>query len=376
MKIALVVHDALRGVGHGRYVVELANALSLADEVTVVANRFDPELAEAVKREKISAIRWNALSSIFTFYANSSRRLRQLQFDLVHAQGLTCAHAEVITAHICNAARSNRSGHRLPLRNRLFPKLVVPAEKSFYQKNKNAAIIAISKVVAEELKTHYSVQTSRVIYHGVDSTRFHPPTLHERSAARLAFNLPTSGPVWLFMGEAIKGLDETFALLATFPTARLLVVTRSDARFYRSHAKSLGIADRVFWAGPLSNPERAFHAADLFIYPSSYDAFGMVVSEAMASGLPTLVGAGIGAAEWIKNRINGFVLPIESSEKWHLVLQELHEKTEFAAEIGAAARMTAMEHSWAKCVEQTKAIYEAVSEINGKAQGSGKFPKQ
>ncbi len=54
-----------------------------------------------------------------------------------------------------------------------------------------------------------------------------------------------------------------------------------------------------------------YKAADVFLLPTQYDAFGMVITEAMASGLPVIVPKDAGAAELIHNAIDGLLI-----ERW------------------------------------------------------------
>lgn len=101
-----------------------------------------------------------------------------------------------------------------------------------------------------------------------------------------------------------------------------------------------------------------YRKADVFVYPSVYDTFAMVVAEAMASGLPVVVGSGVGAAEWIQDGQNGFVCdpsslaPVMSKLKSLplAAMQRLREK----------ARETALNHSWDECARQTMAVYQRV----------------
>src|SRR5690606_9191469 len=65
----------------------------------------------------------------------------------------------------------------------------------------------------------------------------------------------------------------------------------------RADAARRGLADRISWAGPLLGQEldRTWSATDLLVHPSRSETFGLVVSEAHARGIPTIVGAGTGA---------------------------------------------------------------------------------
>ena len=62
----------------------------------------------------------------------------------------------------------------------------------------------------------------------------------------------------------------------------VLLVSRSDPSHILSRAAELGCANRVIASGLTREVERAYAAADVFVLPTPYDAFGMVITEAMA----------------------------------------------------------------------------------------------
>ncbi len=59
------------------------------------------------------------------------------------------------------------------------------------------------------------------------------------------------------------------------------------------------LTDRTVWAGPLlgADLDAAYAAADLLVHPARAETYGMVVTEALARGIPVIVGAGTGAVE-------------------------------------------------------------------------------
>ena len=74
---------------------------------------------------------------------------------------------------------------------------------------------------------------------------------------------------------------------------------------YRELAASLGVADRVRFLGLQPEPARFYAASDLFVLPTRFDAFGMVVLEAMATGIPAVVTAAAGAVQVIEHGVTG-----------------------------------------------------------------------
>jgi hypothetical protein len=87
----------------------------------------------------------------------------------------------------------------------------------------------------QEIRNEYGwSKPATVIYHGTDLTQFRPARNEaERLELRARFKVPADRWIWLFMGEAVKGLREVIDQLPAFPNAHLLVVSRSDLGPYR-----------------------------------------------------------------------------------------------------------------------------------------------
>lgn len=346
MKIALVVHDFLGGVGHGRYAIELARNFSRDHDLHVLANRFEDGLDFRYHRHFVHAWRGSALSAALTFPGAAQKIIDRERFDVVHAQGFACQRANVITAHVCNAARYKRDPAH-GWRKRLFPFFVIPRERAFYKRAKDSQVIALSRVAQRELASEYQVQGATVIYHGIDTEKF-------KSAG------PKAGlSRWLFVGEAVKGLGTVIEALKYFPEAHLQVVTRSPPAGWKDLAARKGFSSRISFLGAMENVAPAYQAADLFIYPSPYDTFGMVVAEAMSSGLPVIASREIGAAEWIEEGVNGFLCDPANVNSILEQIRTIHTlPPDRLNGICAAARATAKRHTWNDCARSSFEVYQ------------------
>lgn len=113
--------------------------------------------------------------------------------------------------------------------------------------------------------------------------------------------------ILLFLSRVhpVKGCDlliEGFAAVARLDTSLHLVVAGPDQVGLQAslvdRARSLGVSDRVTWAGPVSGDLKwgALHSAELLVLPSHAENFGMVVVEALACGVPALVSDKVGIA--------------------------------------------------------------------------------
>ena len=88
----------------------------------------------------------------------------------------------------------------------------------------------------------------------------------------------------------------------------LLVAGKPDPAKYRQLAKSLGVADRVLFAGQVSDPVAFYQAADFFVLPTRFDPCSLVVLEALAMGLPVISTTKNGACEIMRDGQHGRVL--------------------------------------------------------------------
>jgi UDP-glucose:(heptosyl)LPS alpha-1,3-glucosyltransferase len=185
--------------------------------------------------------------------------------------------------------------------------------------------VVLSHQGRRQIQRFYPVPDERfvVIPPGLDTSRFPSAGRSARRAeARSRLGVEAEAPVLLHVGSGfrIKALDVTIRCLAKLPPpadrAVLLVAGKGNPRPYKDLARELDVAGRVQFLGPVSDPAGLYDAADLFVLPTLFDTFGVVVLEAMACGLPVVVGSGAGAAELVEERDCGRVVssPVSPEE--------------------------------------------------------------
>lgn len=224
------------------------------------------------------------------------------------------------------------------------------------------AVISISGRIQAELKDCYGLAGARtpLLYYGVEHGRFKPLSPAAKRQARAALELEGFWAVFCGWNWRRKGLDVLLAALRDAPKVKLLVVGEDpeEGAAFRQLARDLGLAERVRFVGRQAHPERYFQAADAFAFPTRYEPFGMVVSEAMACGLPVLVPGGIGAAEVLPENGKGQALATDAEpEAWAWALNALQARPAYAKALGAKNLKAVRKLTWAEHGRQLERLY-------------------
>ncbi len=363
MRIAFVVHDYHRAGGHSRYVAELATRFAKEHEVHVFANRIERDAQSPIHFHHVPAWRKNAFTTVLSFILPVTFQIGR-GFDIIHSQGFCGLRGNVFTGHICNRAwhlSLDKLEGGASLRETIFNAMGTSFEYALYHSARRSEIIAISERVAKDLVRFYHCRAPmHVIHHGVDLELFSPSQRALwRSAVRAELGLDPNEMVFLYVGDLRKGARRSIQALAQLQNGRALFVSRSDAASYRQAANEAGVGARVLFAGPTDRVERFYAAADALLHPTPYDSFGMVVSEAMASGLPVIVSREAGASELIEHGRNGLLLEdVTDAGELARHMQSLAENRTWAAELGAAARKTVEPMTWDAVAEKTLQVYK------------------
>ena len=171
-------------------------------------------------------------------------------------------------------------------------------------------IIAVSEQVKRDILTNYAVPPAKitVLYNGVDIQRFHPDRRADvGGAVRQRWRIPGAAPVVLFVGSGFqrKGLDRLIALWKSPQLAGVyLLIVGRDARLASFRARADAIApERIIFAGRQDQVEDYYAAGDVVALPSLQEAFGNVVLEGLACGLPVMVSRDVGAGEILRGRL-------------------------------------------------------------------------
>jgi glycosyltransferase involved in cell wall biosynthesis len=222
-----------------------------------------------------------------------------------------------------------------------------------------ADIVANSRHVANQfVRTPRS--GLRVIPNPVNLAHF-DPARHQRSAARARLGIADSIPLAGVVGQLTpwKGQDDAIRSLAvarrSVPGAALVIAgsakfagaaTRFDnaafAQTLPPLTRRFGVGDAVTMLGEVDDVPGVLAALDVLLVPSWEEAFGRVVVEGMAMGLPVIATASGGPPEIVDDGRTGFLLAPRDPETWGGLLADLLRDPTRRADVGRAARLAAM----------------------------------
>ena len=103
-----------------------------------------------------------------------------------------------------------------------------------------------------------------------------------------------------------------------------------------------------------------YKKASIFVLPSIDDGFGMVVTEAMASGLPVIVTENVGASDIIEEGKEGFIVPIRNVEALKEKILFFYENREQIKRMGEMAFKKAKEYTPEKYVKRVLDNYQEI----------------
>ena len=247
------------------------------------------------------------------------------------------------------------------------------------------AVIASTGLEEQDLIELYGTDETKitVIPPGVDANRFHPPSDKQSLKEELGFS---TDPVVFTLGrlDARKGFDLYFRAAAQVKehvdhknhvqfvlsagTSKENVHEAKERSRLQKLLKALSIEDSVTWRPiiPEGDIPRYYGATDVFVMPSRYELFGIVMLEAMACGVPVVATRFGGPPEVITDGENGRLVDPTDIEAFAGTLTELLEDPNKRKRMGEKARKTIeSKYSWETLAKRHLRLYADIARSGG-----------
>jgi glycosyltransferase involved in cell wall biosynthesis len=230
-------------------------------------------------------------------------------------------------------------------------------------------VIAISENTKRDVMELLHIPGERVdvVYPGVDA-RFRPLPPEQVAAFRAAKGLPERFVLYLGTIEPRKNLTvllEAYAALRRGGRTSQLVLAGGKGWMFEevfARIEALALRDDVILPGYVPDEELPlwYNAAEVFVYPSLYEGFGIPPLEALACGKPAVV-SNVSALPEAVGDAGLLVRPGDAAELAD-ALQRLLGDAALRAELGARGRAHAARFSWERAAAETVAVYHRALE--------------
>jgi glycosyltransferase involved in cell wall biosynthesis len=239
-----------------------------------------------------------------------------------------------------------------------FPNALI--EKINFRKEKEIEyadyIVTLSSFAASTYKEFSPNKKIISIPLGVDTSKF---KYKEKNISKQDFN-------FLFVGNITyaKGIDILVDAFHQIPNRNLqLTIAGAEGDAFELLSRD----GRIVYVGKINHIElnRFYQQSDVLILPSRLDGFGMVVTEAMATGTPVIVSTHTGVKDLIKHNYNGWIFPDGQVEELKNAMLNVYENRKQLNDYGKAAAETVKEFTWDKYKKNIQEFYSTLlSEIN------------
>lgn len=235
-------------------------------------------------------------------------------------------------------------------------------------------VIVCSRYMEGEVRRLFGVPQEKVsvVFNGVEMPDS-VPTASEELRRELGVG---TGPLLFFVGRLVreKGVHLLLEALARigweFPEAKLLIAGKGpQADELKGMAERLGIAKKVRFLGFVSDEQRneLFRMADVAVFPSLYEPFGIVALEAMAHGTPLLVADTGGLREIVRHGENGAMMYTGDVESLANQLRWLLGAPDVRRQLAQRAlEDVRIKYDWADLARQTSEQYRMLDVVSPK----------
>lgn len=371
MKIGIITSPI--DEGHPSYTVytyNLIRKLNLLDKENeyflIHHTKMDLDIYKFNKEIILPLPSFKPLRELLWRHISLPRELKSLNLDLVHdVRGIglpsfNMPFKKVITVHDISSLIYPTFNIRGYIAWKLFGKQTL---------KKVDKIIAVSENSKRDISRYLKIPEDkiRVIYNGKDE-RFEPLNRREIDGFREKYNL--NFPFILYVGvlqprKNIPTLIKAYYKLKKFGIKHKLVISGKKGWRYEEIFKTAGklnLQNDVIFTGYILLEElpKLYNAADLFVFPSLYEGFGLPPLEAMACGTPVITSNRGALPEVVGDA--GIMVDHYDVDGLAKAMLKVLSDDGLRQDMSGKGLERAKMFSWEKCAKETLEVYEEVAD--------------
>ena len=298
----------------------------------------------------------------YPFSGKAMNKIKKKDIDLIHT------HCPIISTLLARELReitnapivfTYHTKFDIDIRKAIKGKLIQDTAIKYLVKNIEACdeVWVVSEGAGKNLKDLGFSGDYLVMENGVDMA-VGRSTDKEIEELKHEYNIPSDLPVFLFVGRMMwyKGikiiLDALCGIKDEYDFRMVFVGDGGDRKEMEKYSQENGVADKCIFVGAVHDREvlrKWYSTADMFLFPSTYDTNGIVVREAVACSLASMLIKGSCAAEGITDGENGILIE-ENPQSMAEALREICKDRNKARALGDNAMKT-LYVSWEQSID-------------------------
>ena len=365
MKIVLITHKFLpKWVGGTEiFTYNLARNLQARNHEVHVITSLDEESFDEYKEFHTYRIYFPKIKifGFSLFLIQIFIRIIKIKPDIIQLNGLHLISLGLILKKVLKipyVLRGSGSDIYFPNKfNKLLLKIAI---------NNSSRVIALTEYMKKQM--NYSLNKIQVIPNGIDINNFEIRKVH----ARQKLGIDKNKKIITFVGSLrpIKGVEyliKAIHLLKDeydhYNDLEVLIIGNGNQRQYLEELTiELNIDHSIDFIGEIPNQMIPIYlaASDIFILPSLSEGFGIVLIEAMASGLPIIATNVTGIIETIENKKNGLLVEPKKPDEIAAKIIILMEDENLYKKIVVNNKNKAKEYTWTNIVNKYEEVYDEI----------------
>ena len=291
------------------------------------------------------------------------------KFDVIHAHDWLVAYAaktlkESYGIPLVSTIHATEAGRNSGIHN---PEQKYVNDTEWMLTYESSEVIVNSKFMKNDLQRLFGLPYEKinVVPNGINTTVYNG--LEKDYDFRRKYAMDNE-KIILFMGRLVyeKGVQHLISampkILEGYQDAKLIIAGKGGmTEQLKAQVEAMGLGDKVYFTGYLNAKQvsKMYKCADISVFPSTYEPFGIVALEAMLAGVPTVVSDVGGLNEIVEHRVDGMKSYAGNPNSLADSILELLLNPELCDKVTKKAKQKVKnEYNWAKIAQDTYFTYE------------------